>query len=326
MKKEILEESPIILREFLGYLQTIKGKSIKTVEEYFFDIRTFFRYLKLKNNLVSKDENFEKISILDVDIDLIKKVNVIDIFEYMNYLMVVRNNKEAARSRKVSSLHTFYRYLVNKSGKLNVNPAQELETPKLPKKLPKFLTLEESKNLLASVKKYCGKFEKRDYCILTLFLNCGLRLSELAGINLNDYSLEYKTLKVKGKGAKERVVYLNEACENALKEYINVRPKDCVKDRDALFISRQNNRLSVKTIQLLVSKYLQAAGLGNKGYSTHKLRHTAATLMYQYGGVDIRVLQEILGHENLGTTEIYTHLSNNQMKNAIDSNPLSKNI
>ncbi len=323
MGTDFFSESPVVLKKFLGYLQTVKGKSPKTVEEYFMDLRTFFRYIKLKRNLVSKDIDFEDIKIDDVDIGLIKTITLIDIFEFMNYLSLERKNNNAARSRKCSSLRMFFKYLTNKTQELEVNPAQELETPKLGKRLPKFLTLEQSKMLLNTIDSCGGEFKERDYCIITIFLNCGIRLSELVGINLNDIKPD-GTLRVIGKGNKERIVYLNNACKKAIENYKKVRPNDMVKDKEALFISRQHNRISVKTVQLLTNKYLKLAGLGGLGYSVHKLRHTAATLMYQYGNTDIRILKEILGHENLGTTEIYTHISNSQIKNAADSNPLSK--
>lgn len=322
MKQEILNEAPEVLKKFLGYLQTVKGKSPKTVEEYYIDLRTFFRYLKVHFGMASKDAVFEEIKIDDVSIDLLKQVGLTDVFEYMNYLASVRGNHEAARARKASSLRHFFKYLINKTCELVSNNIEELETPKLAKRLPKFLTLEQSKKLLETVNEHGGKSMERDYCILTLFLNCGLRLSELAGININDFR-EDGTLRVIGKGNKERIIYLNSACKNAVQNYRKVRPNDALKDRKAFFISRQHNRISVKTIQAFVKKYLELSGFGGMGYSTHKLRHTAATLMYQHGGVDIRILKEILGHENLGTTEIYTHISNAQVKNAIDANPLA---
>ena len=323
MRREILCEAPEILKKFLFYLQTVKGKSPKTVEEYYIDLRTFFRYLKVHLGVVKPDVPFEEIRIDDVDIDMLRQVDLTDVFEYMNYLVSERENHEAARARKASSLRHFFKYLTNKLGELETNNIQELETPKLAKRLPKFLDLEQSKRLLETVKKHGGKFEDRDYCIVTLFLNCGLRLSELVGININDFS-EEGTLRVIGKGNKERIVYLNDACQNSVKNYKKTRPNDGLKDKRAFFISRQNNRISVKTVQYLVKKYLELSGFGGMGYSTHKLRHTAATLMYQHGGVDIRILKEILGHENLGTTEIYTHISNSQVKDAINSNPLSE--
>ncbi len=323
MNKNFFDNSPPVIRKFLGYLQTVKGKSLKTVEEYFLDLRTFFRYMKLKKGTIPADSEFEKIEIDDINIDFIKTITLLDIFEYMHYLSTERKNHAAARLRKASSLRMFFKYLTNKTGELKENPTKELETPKIGKSLPKFLSLEQSKSLLNAVINYSGTYKERDYCIITLFLNCGIRLSELVGINLNDIKSD-KTLKILGKGNKERIVYLNDACINAIKDYKKHRPNDKIKDSNALFISRQHNRISVKTVQALVEKYLKVAGLSNAGFSVHKLRHTAATLMYQYGNVDIRILKEILGHENLGTTEIYTHISNNQVKDAINDNPLNK--
>lgn len=321
MKPGLLAEAPPIIREFLGYVGTIKGKSPKTVEEYYLDLRTFFRYIKQKRGLVPPTEDFEKIEISDVDLELIKTVTLTQVFEYMNFLSSERHNGAATRSRKVSSLRSFFKYLTNKTGKLSVNPVEELETPKQKKALPKFLTLEQSLELLSKAE---GKTRERDYCILVLFLNCGMRLSELVGLNLNDVHFGSSTVNITGKGNKERIVYLNDACTDALKRYLAVRPKEGLVDRNALFISGQRKRISPKTVQFLVKKYLAQIDLPGPGYSVHKLRHTAATLMYQQGHVDIRVLKDILGHENLGTTEIYTHLSNMQMEQAAQANPLSK--
>lgn len=323
MGKNFFDDAPMVIKKFLGYFQTVKGKSRKTVEEYFLDLRTFFRYMKKKRGKVSNDTEFEKIDICDINIDFIKTISLVDVFEFMNYLSYERKNSEAARARKASSLRIFFKYLTNKTNQLIENPLQELETPKLKKTIPKFLSLEQSQLLLKTILEKGGTYKERDFCIITLFLNCGLRLSELVGINIDDLRPD-NTLKIFGKGAKERVVYINDACKKSIDNYMKVRPNDGVKDKNALFISRQNNRISVKTVQLFVNKYLSLAGFGGLGYSTHKLRHTAATLMYQHGNVDIRVLKDILGHENLGTTEIYTHISNKQVKNAIDSNPLNK--
>lgn len=321
MKPELLMESPPIISEFLGYMGTIRGKSPKTVEEYYLDLRTFFRYIKWRRGIVPPDTEFEKISISDIDLDLVKTIDLTQVFEYMNYLSAERRNNSATRSRKVSSLRSFFKYLTNKAGKLDVNPVKELETPKIKRSLPRYLTLEQSLELLAKVN---GKTKERDYCILMLFLNCGMRLSELVGLNLNDVHFSNSTVKITGKGNKERIVYLNDACIDALNRYLEVRPKDSLADRNALFISGQKKRISPKTVQYIVKKYLSQIGLSGPGYSVHKLRHTAATLMYQYGHVDIRVLKDILGHENLGTTEIYTHLSSEQMASAAQSNPLSQ--
>ena len=319
MKSEWLSEAPPIIKEFLGYVGTIKGKSPKTVAEYYLDLRTFFRYIKMSRKLVSPEIDFEKINISDIDLDLIKTITLTDVFEYMNYLSSERHNKASTRSRKVSSLRTFFKYLTNKTGKLAVNPVEELETPKQKKSLPKYLTLEQSLELLSKVE---GSTKERDYCILILFLNCGMRLSELVSLNLSDVRHGTSTVRIVGKGNKERIVYLNDACIDAIDRYIAVRPNNALVDKNALFISKQNKRISPKTVQYIVKKYLSEIELGN--LSVHKLRHTAATLMYQHGHVDIRVLKDILGHENLGTTEIYTHLSDEQMANAAKANPLSK--
>ena len=315
-------DAPQVIREYLGYIKTIKGKSKLTAAEYYTDLRTFFRYIKLKRNLVDTNTEFEDIKINDVDIALIKTITLMDIFEYMNYLVDERQNSASTRARKSSSLRSFFKYLTNKTGQLTYNPLQELELPKIKSSLPKFLTLEQSIDLLKSVN---GPYKERDYCILVLFLNCGMRLSELVGINLKDISSN-NTIKITGKGNKERIIYLNEACINAINSYMKVRPTEKLagKDRDALFISRNHKRISPKTVQYIVKKYLARIDLDKQGYSTHKLRHTAATLMYQYGEVDIRILKDILGHENLGTTQIYTHVSDKQMKDAAQSNPLSK--
>lgn len=320
MNQNLFAEAPDIIKEFLGYLENVKGKSQKTVEEYYLDLRTFFRYIKLSQNLVPSETPFEEISISDIDLEIIKKVTLTQVYEYMNYLISERKNSAATRSRKVSSLRTFFKYLTNKTNKLAVNPIEELETPKQKKSLPRFLTLEQSLDLLSSVD---GKTKERDYCILVLFLNCGLRLSELVGLNLSDVRRGSSAIRILGKGNKERMVYLNEACLDAIEKYLAVRPHEGLIDKNALFISGQRKRISPKTVQALVKKYLSQINLGGPGYSVHKLRHTAATLMYQHGNVDIRVLKDILGHENLGTTEIYTHLSSSQMKDAAEANPLS---
>ncbi len=319
MAAKFQDEAFPILKDYLYYKQTIQNKSLKTVDEYYIDLRTFFRFMKVRRGF-SNDDDFNKIKIDDVTEDLVKSVTLTDAYEYMDYLIRVRNNNAASRARKCSSLKGFYDYLHKKKHLISSNPVSELEIPKKKKALPKYLTLEQSINLLNSVD---GDNKERDYAILTLFLNCGLRVSEMSGLNYTDIRQD-NTMRVLGKGNKERIVYLNKACVDAVKDYMKVRPVDGVKDKYALFISRNRNRMSVKTIQAMVYKYLEKIGLNAQGYSCHKLRHTAATLMYQYGDVDVRVLKEVLGHENLGTTEIYTHLSNDQLQKAAENNPLSK--
>ncbi|MBO4734154.1 MAG: tyrosine-type recombinase/integrase, partial [Clostridia bacterium] len=256
-----------------------------------------------------------------VDIELLKTVTVTDLYSFIVYCKNERNNNSATRARKTSTLRIFFKYLTNQKHLLEVNPAELLEAPKVKSSLPRHLTLEDSLELLSSVD---GPNRERDYCILTLFLNCGMRLSELCGLNLGDIRPD-GTMRLLGKGNKERIVYLNDACAAAIAAYLPVRPNEGVNanDKNALFISRNRRRISNKTVQHLVKTYLEKAGLGGQGFSTHKLRHTAATLMYQHGNVDIRVLKDILGHANLGTTQIYTHISDKQIKSAIDSNPLA---
>lgn len=319
-----LSDSPLILREFLGYMQTIKGKSPKTIQEYYFDLRTFFRFLKKSRRLVPNGVEFESIPIDDVSVELLETVTLTDVFEFMNFVLSERDNQAAARARKTSSLRTFFQYLTSKTGQLKINPVLELETPRQKKSLPKYLTLEQSIELLNSVDE--GPYKERDYCILTLFLNCGMRLSELVSLNLTDVHFQDRTLKLTGKGNKERIVYLNDACIEALERYLDIRRKERASSSDdekAMFLSHLHRRMGRQAVQLMVKKYLAKIGLQGQGYSVHKLRHTAATLMYQHGDVDIRVLKDILGHENLGTTEIYTHLSNEQMATAAESNPLA---
>ncbi len=311
-------EMPPLLRDFLSYMQTIRGKSVNTVQVYFYDLRVFFRFMKLQRNLVDKKLKFDDIQITDIDIPFVKAITLSDLYAFMAYVSNNRDNSSYARARKVASLKSFFKYLTFKAKLLDTNPAAELESPKILKRLPRYLNIQESKQLLNSVE---GEFSERDYAIITIFLNCGLRLSELVGINLSN--IKGTVLTVIGKGDKERSVPLNNACIKALEDYRKVRPNNAVKDRNALFLSERKQRISKESVQKIVKKYIKAAGLDPERYSTHKLRHTAATLMYKYGNVDIRALQELLGHESISTTQIYTHLDSNQLRNAVDNNPLA---
>ncbi|MDR2074293.1 MAG: tyrosine recombinase XerC [Oscillospiraceae bacterium] len=315
--------APTILIDFLCYLQTVKGRSRSTALGYFFDLRIFFRYLKFHKVSNKKNVVFDEISISDVDETLFKSLRVIDLFEFINYV-AENGNKASTRARKLASLKGFLSYLHKVKGVIKTNPASEIESPKRKKSLPVFLNLEQSKQLLESVKTYGGEHSCRDYCMVTFFLNCGMRLSELVGINLGDVKNEDRSLRITGKGNKERVIYLNDACLNALRDYLLVRVAAVGSDKNALFVSKNKRRISVKTVQYLLKNYFGCSGLGGKGFTVHKLRHTAATLMYQRGGVDIRILKEILGHESIATTEIYTHTSNEQVKKAMESNPLAE--
>jgi len=322
MRKEEFNELPESVIEFLHYMSAIKNKSQLTVLEYASDLRMFFRFLVMERNLCDKDTEFDSVVISFIDIDFIKTVKIQDAYSFLAYCNNVRHNDAASRSRKASSIRTYFKYMSLKTKQLDNNPMQELESPKLKKSLPKYLTLDESIKLLDCID---GTNKERDYCIITLFLNCGLRLAELVSLNYNNIHSD-NTMTVTGKGNKERTIYLNEMCIDAINEYMKVRPNDGLKDKNALFISRNKNRISPKTVQHIVKTFLDKSGLGDKGLSTHKLRHTAATLMYQQGNVDVMLIKEILGHENLSTTEIYTHIVDSQLQDAVKSNPLNQKL
>ncbi len=323
-----ISEFPSIIREFAAYKSAIQNCSKKTVDEYLLDLRTFFRFLLAKDNGISPEsDEFCEISILSIDISYIKKITTENIYDFLLYAGNVRDNMWASRARKLSAIKGFFKFLTVKRGYLEENPAANIEAPKPKKTLPKFLSLNEALTLIETVRNdISSKTRLRDLCIITLFLNCGMRLNELVGINLSDIEKNYEHVRVVGKGSKERIIYLNDACKTVLCEYIeNMRMTDRyrgVTDK-ALFLSNRDKRISDKMVQAVVYKYLDMSGLGSKNYSVHKLRHTAATLMYQTGNVDIRVLKDILGHEQLSTTQIYTHVNDKQMMTAMSQNPLA---
>ena len=321
-------DSPRILLEFLSYHETVKAHSQKTVDEYYLDLRNFFRYMKqLREPELSACEP-EQIDIRDIGIEFIRSITLTDVYSYLAYLSrerPQRPNSEksskglsaASRARKVATLRSFFNYLCNKVHLLQENPIQDIDSPKIRKTLPRYLTMDDCVQLLEGVD---GPNRERDLCILTLFLNCGLRISELIGLNRSD--IQDDALRVLGKGDKVRIVYLNQACKDALAAYLQVRPVVGGKDQDALFVSRNRQRISRATVHSLVKKHLADAGLDSQRYSSHKLRHTAATLMLQ-NGVDVKAVQEVLGHEHLNTTEIYTHIDNESLRIAAKANPLS---
>lgn len=318
MRQEEISTLPSLVRLYLNYLAGVKSKSQLTVLEYASDLRMFFRYITKSRGLCDNSVPFDEINISMLSDEVICSVSLEEAYAFLFYCRNERKNDNNARARKAVAIKRFYRYL-EVNDKIKENRIAFLESPQTKKALPKYLTLEQSVKLLNSVE---GKYKERDYCILTLFLNCGLRLSELVGINLSHIK-DDNTLIVLGKGNKERTVYLNNACLKAIAVYMAVRPADGLKDRDALFISSQKKRISNQGVQKIVEGCLKRSGLDGLGFSTHKLRHTAATLMYQYGSVDPLQLKEILGHENLSTTEIYTHIHDDQLKQAVDSNPLN---
>ena len=322
-----LEDMPLLVRDFAAYKLTIQACSSKTVDEYLSDLRLFFKYIYAKrNHILIPSDFFDSIQLSRLDDNFICSVTTQEIYDFFIYLSNERRNGSSAKSRKLSAIKVFYKFVCQKKHLMEKNPAADMEGPKKRQSLPKFLSLEESLSLLDAVESDTeSKSKERDYAILTLFLNCGMRLSELCGINLSDLDRELRSLRVLGKGNKERIIYLNDACRDALNKYLIIRRDEKYKriNTNALFISKQYKRISNKTVQWLVYKYLSLAGLDYKHYSTHKLRHTAATLMYQTGKVDVRVLKEILGHEQLNTTQIYTHVSNKGMQDAINNNPLA---
>ncbi len=322
-----IETMPPLVRDFAAYKLTIQGCSQKTVDEYLSDLRLFFKFVYAKRYSIKiPSELFNKLVISGLDTEFITTVTTEEIYDFFIYVSNERSNGSASKSRKLSAIKAFFKFICQKRRIMDKNPATDMEAPKKKQALPKFLSMEESLALLNAVESDTeSKSKERDYAIITLFLNCGMRISELVGINLNDLDRELRSLRVIGKGNKERIVYLNDACRDALYNYLTIRRSEMYKtvNTNALFISKQYKRISNKTVQWLVYKYLSLAGLDYKHYSTHKLRHTAATLMYQTGKVDVRVLKEILGHEQLNTTQIYTHVSNKGMQDAIDNNPLA---
>ena len=322
-------DCPTILRDFLTYHETIKGQSQKTISEYYLDLRMVLRFIKLMREDMPLNTRLDDIDIKDVDIEFIRSITTSDIFDFLSYLAndrVVNPDSPApeygisstARARKLSAIKSFYKYLTVRTKQLQENPVADLEYPKLRKSLPRYLTLEQSAALLKAVS---GQNEKRDYAILMLFLNCGIRRSELVGLNLTDVYED--RIRVVGKGNKERIVYFGAACRKAIDAYLVERNQKVLTDNRALFGSRDGNRISVTAVHRLVKKALLQAGLDATQFSAHKLRHTAATMMLS-GGVDVKTVQEVLGHENLNTTQIYTHIENTELKVASEANPLSK--
>ena len=320
MKREDIFQLPQLVQDYLTYVEAIKGHSSLSVLEYASDLRTYFRFMVKHKGLFPANTPDNELDLTIVDINFIKTITLNDTYTFLIYCKNERRNNEATRARRVVAIRRFFSYLSENLGLLPANPMKNLDAPKTKKSLPKYLTLDESKKLLSVIS---GKNKERDFAIITLFLNCGMRLSELVSINYNDIKSD-GTIVITGKGNKERTIYLNQACIEAITAYMKVRPNDKVKDR-ALFLSSRYQRINPRTVEMMVNKYIDMAGLGGRGLSVHKLRHTAATLMYQHGNVDVLVLKEILGHENLGTTEIYTHIQSDASKNAVDSNPLANN-
>jgi len=317
------EVYPARVLDFLNYSSTIRGKSDSTIEAYGYDLGLFLRFIKMHRRLVPNDIPIIEVLIHDIDDDFLRNITLSEIYAFLSYTDKKRKNSTYARARKTACIKTFFKYLSIKARIIDKDPTVELERPKIKKRNPVYLTLDESLSLLRSMDKENINY-KRDYCILTLFLNCGLRLSELVSIRIS--KIKEDTLTVIGKGNKERVVYLNHACISSLDDYMTIRSKIVTEDhdKDYLFLSTHRRPINKRSVEVLVKKHVQHAGLIDEKYSPHKLRHTAATLMYKHGKVDIRSLQMILGHENISTTQIYTHVDNESLREAINANPLAE--
>ena len=313
-------DCPVFLKEFLYYMQTIRGLSARSVEAYYIDLKLFLRFIYQKRNNSIDNETIDQVDISSFDLELVATITQSDILDFLFFVMDKRSNSAASRARKLSSLRGFFKYMTQKTNQLPSNPCENIELPNNKKRLPKYLSLEQSMQLLSSAD---SDFASRDYCILMLFLNCGMRLSELVGIDIND--IRDDTLRIIGKGNKERTVYLNRGCLEAISDYLKERNAIVSPQAEpALFISKtRKKRLSARRVEQIVTESLQRAGLSQLGFSTHKLRHTAATLLYRSGGADMLALKEILGHEHVSTTEIYTHLSDEALMKAAKSSPLA---
>ena len=318
------------IQEYANYKTTVQNRSIRTVSEYLFDLRTFFRFLLSKDqNIDPLSDEFNEIDVSVVDVKYLEKITQDEILSFLYYTTDDRDNLWAARARKLSAIKDLFKYCTLVKHFFENDPAAHVEAPKAKRSLPKFLTLEESVRLLETIQNDDESVHKvRDYCIVTLFLNCGMRLNDLCGIDYTDLDRDFLAVRVLGKGNKERIIYLNDACQQALKDYMAIRSSPELRKLPtrALFLSNREQRLSDKAVQYMVQKYLRKAGLGARHLSVHKLRHTAATLMYQSGKVDIRVLKDILGHEQLNTTQIYTHVSDKGMQAAMNENPLAQMV
>ncbi len=314
-------ECPYYLNDFFTYQRVVRLKSEKTLEAYYTDLRLFLRYLKVKHGTVPPDTPFKFIEIKDVPIDYIKSFSKLDALQYLNYVASQRGNTAKTRHRKLSSLRMFFKCLYRDLNLIPNDPMKDVDYPKLPTHLPKYLSLDESINLLENMNTD-DPYYLRDYCIITLFINCGMRLSELVGLDLQDIDLDERSMRLLGKGNKERIIHINDACADAIVSYLPTR-KESEKEPNALFLSKRGTRITNRRVEQIVDNALKDSNLDNRGFSTHKLRHTAATLMYQHGNVDTLILKEILGHKSISTTEIYTHISNEKLKESMDASPLA---
>lgn len=319
---------PLILIDYLNYLKSIKGLSKSTIKEYTYDLEAFIEF-QLIRKLYNNDrqdymDNFNPSKINEyANENFFENLNIQDFYAFLSYLDNHKNDTATTRSRKISAIKSFYKYMYSEIEIIDNNVADKLTNPKISQRQPIYLTLNETEILLATISKEQNEFLRaRDMAIVFTFLTTGMRLSELVSIDLSDVNKD--NFKIIGKGNKERTVYLTSNCQELINIYI-IKRSEYLKDDsiNALFVSTRKKRISNRTVQATIDKYLEKAGFDTKIYSTHKLRHTAATLMYKYGNVDIRALKDILGHASVSTTQIYTHLDDDDLKDAVNKNPLS---
>ena len=312
-----MNKKPKLLRDFLIYLTTITGKSDRTRQEYEYDLTLFFRFL-----IAAQDEiEMDAVDLSVITIEWIKEITLEDIYMFMEYCEKVRENKATSRSRKVASIRAFFKYLKNKRNLLTYDPAEQLEKPKIGKRSPIYLTIDEAKNLVQATKQQ--QYSVRDYAIVVLFLNLGIRVSELCALNLS--SIKERYLYIVGKGNKERVLYINDACLEAIQHYLSSRKPYKGEGEEPLFTSQKGTRFTRQSIARII-KVINSNSISEKSLLTpHKLRHTSATMMYQ-SGADIRSLQHILGHTNISTTQIYTHIEDKQVQDVLTNNPFNNII
>lgn len=321
--KILNEEYPKLLTDFVRYLETMKGSSKNTIDSYVLDLMLMFKFFKVKYSLVPESTEFKDIKVVDIDSTFINKISLDDMHDYLIFSKKYLENGNSTIARKIASMRSFFKFLHYKAKVISKDYTAELDKPKTGKRKPKYMNLDEASGLLSSIN---SRNYERDFLIITLFLNCGMRLAELCSINCTDINEDM--IRIIGKGNKERTIYLNNACIDAIEAYLPIRNKFLKgKDieEDALIISERGNRIARRTVQSIIETQLTKAGLQGKGYSTHKLRHTSATLMYKYGDVDVLLLKEILGHEDVSTTQIYTHTDNEMLREAVKVNPLNVN-
>lgn len=312
-------DNPRILNLFLNYLLGICGYSMHTIQAYNSDLRQFFNFIKEYNHLPIEIQNF--------NIFILLQVNKHDVIAFLVSLNFNNNNNPYTRQRKLSAIRSFYKWLLSTypAGHQKENPTKTIPNIEKLIRIPRHLSIQQAKEIQNIFTLENTKYPQRNNAILSLFLNTGLRAGELIGINIKDINFKDKTILVYGKGHKERKVYFSDSCKQKILNYINYRNrKEKVVDISApLFINRFGKRIGIDGIEDVCAKAYKLMGLENYGYTTHTLRHTAATLMYIYVTQDILLIKNFLGHITVISTEIYTHTYNEKLKEAVNKHPLN---